>query len=531
MSDSESDWLPLEITTSKGPEKPSLATMPLPPTTTHTIETPTKMHSMPNASSSASTDSTSSDPADGEYNVLIQSLEDEETVPLTQQVEKAMKRTMSGTYIDDNMDGVYGNPLLPEVAAERMPPQEGGLIWNCSIIPDDYFSGGKLKRGLNARDFDHERQTIRPRRPSLPVTQSEFFSSITRIKGPCGYRYIFYGVLNGWPSLRCFELISLEERRQVTAAGLPSAKELMSGQILWKKIWDVSDASWGIEPSSALPKSYTICRAKLRGAPWTSVGWGKDCPGFVFWFEATRPEGPRLTHGTDMLRTVGDAKCSRIHMVSHRYAVGRESPRDRLTYHSICLLEWEHGNHCTVIELAYLNGLGGYKGKSNWYADKDSKEPLLYQAMPPEMICPWRTNAAEIRCLDVPIKSLDELKSYMKQYIGPDLRFVDPQYSFSHDARLTFRSKSHIAQYLINYITRDSSYADLKRNCQTFTADLCAFLAGKKDIAPYHPVSRIDFQNRTYFFLYDSHMYESKEAKKKKKQYKTCTSQLSQDGD
>ncbi len=172
MSDSESDWLPLEITTSKGPDKPSLATMPLPPTTTHTIETPTKMHSMPNASSSASTDSTSSDPADGEYNVLIQSLEDEETVPLTQQVEKAMKRTMSGTYIDDNMDGVYGNPLLPEVAAERMPPQEGGLIWNCSIIPDDYFSGGKLKRGLNARDFDHERQTIRPRRPSQPASNS-----------------------------------------------------------------------------------------------------------------------------------------------------------------------------------------------------------------------------------------------------------------------------------------------------------------------------------------------------------------------
>jgi len=123
---------------------------------------------------------------------------------------------------------------------------------------------------------------------------------------------------------------------------------------------------------------------------------------------------------------------------------------------------------------------------------------------------------------------------------GKDRRFVDPRVSFSHRARLTFRSKSHVAQYLLNYILRDPSYAELKRNCQTFAgalnqtlfllslvgkvqskilstnflgyfiADLCAFIAGKKEVLPFHPVSRIDYQNRTYLFLYDSHMYENR---------------------
>lgn len=137
--------------------------------------------------------------------------------------------------------------------------------------------------------------------------------------------------------------------------------------------------------------------------------------------------------------------------------------------------------------------------------------------MPAEMILPWRTNLAEIRCYDVEAKNLDEFRSYMKKYEGNHQRFIDPRVSFSHPARLTFRSKSHIAQYLLNYITRDASYADLRRNCQTFAADFCSFIAGKKDIVPFHPVIRIDYQPRTYLFLYDSHMYSKKDDKKKGK--------------
>lgn len=126
------------------------------------------------------------------------------------------------------------------------------------------------------------------------------------------------------------------------------------------------------------------------------------------------------------------------------------------------------------------------------------------------MISPWLTTAAEIRCYDVKAKNLNEMKEYIKKYTGPDKRFLDPHYTFSHPARLTFRNRSHIAQYLVNYITRNSTYSEMNRNCQTFAADLCSFVAGKKDIVPYHPINRLDYYNKSHLFLYDSHMYKQK---------------------
>jgi len=197
-------------------------------------------------------------------------------------------------------------------------------------------------------------------------------------------------------------------------------------------------------------------------------------------------------------------------MISHRYAVAKATTMDKLTYHSIALLEWAHGEYCTIVEGAYLNGIGGYKGRSNWYPDKDEPVTGLYKSFPPDLISPWLVMAAEIRCYDVKMKNLDEMKAYIDEYTGPDKRFLDPQYTFSHPTRLTFCSRSHIAQYLINYISRDCSYSKLTRNCQTFAADLCGFLAGKKDVLPYHPLNRIDYQNRTHLFLYDSNMYITK---------------------
>lgn len=173
-----------------------------------------------------------------------------------------------------------------------------------------------------------------------------------------------------------------------------------------------------------------------------------------------------------------------------QYATARESPKDKLTYHSLVFLEWEHGEFCTVVEGAFLNGIGGYKGRSNWYHDKDDGITALYKALPPEMISPWLTTAAELRCYDVEAKNLDEMKEFINQYTGPKKRFIDPRYTFSHPARLSYRSRSNIAHYLVNYIGRDCGYSELTRNCQTFAADLCSFLAGKKEVVPFHPVNR-----------------------------------------
>lgn len=157
-------------------------------------------------------------------------------------------------------------------------------------------------------------------------------------------------------------------------------------------------------------------------------------------------------------------------------------------------------------------------GKCNWYHDKNENVTKLFRALPNEMIAPWLTSAAEIRCYDVEAKNLDELKTFIKNYEGSTKRFVDPHYTFSHRARLSYRSKKNIAQYLLNYTGRDCTYDELKRNCQTFAADLCSFLAGKKSIEPFHPINRISYEPRPYLFLYESYMYENtKQARRKEK--------------
>ena len=35
-----------------------------------------------------------------------------------------------------------------------------------------------------------------------------------------------------------------------------------------------------------------------------------------------------------------------------------------------------------MVELAWLNGLGGYGGKSNWCEDKEAPRPELFDVMP-----------------------------------------------------------------------------------------------------------------------------------------------------
>jgi hypothetical protein len=117
-----------------------------------------------------------------------------------------------------------------------------------------------------------------------------------------------------------------------------------------------------------------VYRITLRGPAWSSLGWSKESPGFCFWYQpqpaaslssspssSSEAEAKRLSHGTDMLRDLrdGDAQCTRVHMVSHRYAYypRRETPRDLLTYHSVVFVEWDHGRYGTVMEAAYLNGM------------------------------------------------------------------------------------------------------------------------------------------------------------------------------
>ena len=267
---------------------------------------------------------------DDEIKLLMQS-QDDDPAPLTEStraaVQASMKKTLSGMLSDESSEATYGRPLSVEQASERMPPEKGGLKWQAILVPDKFIIEGKLLRGLKPRDFDLEREAIKPRRAVPPIFLRDFVSSLTRV----GNRYIFYGVMNGWPALRCLELVAVEQKRQIPG---------------WKDIWKTNDEGARGLPLTLFDRNQ-IHRVTLRGAPWTSHGWSKDSPGFLFWYEAQRREGPRITYGTNILKTIDDGKCTHIHMVAHRYAVKRESPKDLLTYHSVCLLEWDHGQFTT----------------------------------------------------------------------------------------------------------------------------------------------------------------------------------------
>jgi hypothetical protein len=405
----------------------------------------------------------------------------------------------------------YGQPISAELAMQIFPSKTAkentsestttrnpqGLIWKADVIPNQWWSETSSRKsvllsGLRERDFHITTRQILPCRGTLPLTHDNLLSSLTQT--PDG-RYIFHGRWNGWPQLNLLELVTIERKRTL----------IPFGKSQYATHWTPSKGKLELEEG-------IIYRATIAGPWWTSIGWSESSPGFVFWFESTIP---RFTYGTNLIRILSaDAKVSHVHMISHRYAIPKETTRDLLTYHSIVLLEWDHEEYCTVVEGAYLNGIGGYKCRSNWYDDRDSPHNLLSQYMPQELIGPWRTSAGEIRCFDVPQRNLDQFVEYLQQYRGKDARFVDPQVTFSHVARLSFRSKRDIGQYLLNYVGRDCSYQELRKNCQTLAADLCAFLAGKKYVDPFHPLVQIEYRNRAYQFLYESNMYAKSKTKK-----------------
>lgn len=461
---------------------------------------------------------------------------------------------------------LYGSPLPVNVLKETFPRgQTEGLVWNIRLVPNDYDAKYPRKlKVLDKKDYDPVHRCIKPRRGIPAVKADDFFSSLVRIddedddlKPP---RWIFSGILNGWPAFHSLELLRIE-----FMGALPrwhvywtSESEAYSQDAEGFKDVDFPVASFRcLDPcagnsvvtctattttdntvsiNTQKRPSYPVrsplhiisdCRAIVRMPPYTSKGYSKESPGHVWWFEVNR-KVPRILYGTNILREFekdrleesrkaqgvtlvkSSPRCIQVHMISHRYSPGEkseESLKDLLVYHSIALLEWDHKQYCTVVEAAWLNGIGGFNGKSNWIPDKNESITTLLKTLPPEMIAPWKTTFMEIRAYDVLSKNLNEFLDFMKLHTGKNHRFLDVNVSFSHLVRLSFCTKEHIAQYLINYISRGKTYSEIRANCQTFVADFCGFLAGKKDVLPFHPLNRIEYRNHSHFFLYDSSLY------------------------
>ena len=273
----------------------------------------------------------------------------------------------------------YKDPLSEENIREIMKvpknqDESGGLIWNANIVPDDFDEtfkkNGKLKM-CGKNNYDENNGCIKPRRGNLLVTNSNFFGSIVKCTDGDDFddfelyakppRWVFSGVLCGWPGLSTLEVRKIEYKRALS--------------VNWKTHWDADENSAVKDPSFPETMGVTEVRAVLRAPGWSQIGWSKESPGYLFWFENGAGETPTMTYGTDIVRKFENdrikndqpSKCVRIHMVSHRYATGNSRQiRDRLTYHSFGLLEWDHGEYCTVVEVGYRGGIGGYLGRANW---------------------------------------------------------------------------------------------------------------------------------------------------------------------
>lgn len=426
----------------------------------------------------------------------------------------------------------YGKPESPKVIQEVMSSHVDdkgrGLVWNAIIVPDHFDAKfdktGNLKM-LGKKDYDVKNRSIKPRRGKPTVKSSDFFSSLVKISGADEHedfefelykkqpRWIFSGVLNGWPALQTLEVVRIECKRSLT--------------MKWRTHWDSTENPNEQPPTFPDVTGLSEVRAVLRSPPYTAHGWSKSNPGYLFWFEGNGTGEPdRLLVGEKMIHQferdrikngkhgslAQSPKCIKVHMISHRYATGDKAVvKDRFTYHSLALLEWDHGKFCTVVELAYLGGLGGYGGKCNWLEDKTENPNSLYKQMPKELVHPWIDYLSEIRMINVRAKNVQEFLNFMNSHLGKHERFLDVQHTFSHDVRLSFSSKEHIVRYLMNYISRGKSYSEFRRNCQTFAADFCAFLAGKRDVQPFHPINRLEYRNNTHYFMYEFSMYETKE--------------------
>jgi hypothetical protein len=409
-----------------------------------------------------------------------------------------------------NLNSTYGAPVSPAEAAALCPPGNGGLTYHSQLVGDHW---------THPKDCDSDGR-IKPRRATLPCRQKDFFSSL--VKTDDG-RWLFSGVLNGWPALTCLEV------RSITC--LANSRSWF-GRKKVVRFWSAeADKDRGRSPT--FPDGLKSVRVTLRAAPWTAKGWTANSPGCVWWYESLRclgesPEdgvlsthgGPRLTYGEDMIRSLQldlakydhvEPIATRIHHFAHRYARpgknGYETSKQKLTYHGAILLEWDHGRHCTVVELATLNGVGGRSGKANWYPDKSQNLPMLYRSMPTSMIMPWKGKYAEIRVHDVECKHLEEFKLYVDSFTGTEQRFLDPHFIASGTVRIFSRKQTDIQRYLLNYMGRDRRYSEEYRNCQTFAADFYGFMAGKSGIEPYSKVNRVAFKNRSHNFLYSPELY------------------------
>jgi hypothetical protein len=237
-------------------------------------------------------------------------------------------------------------------APHKTRTEEDGLIVHAQIVSDDF------KDAKNC----HSNGELKNRRPMPIARASDFFNSLEYMGG----KWIHRGPLNGWPGLRDVEVVSVTGKVKVK----------VSRTFKLKRYWS-EDTHKGTKPG--LPAGTKSVRVTLQLPKFTAKGWTPESPGYVWWFDSLNGE---LRHGTDIAKwfkenekTEGLCVAKKIHHFAHRYARKKESTKDKLTYHGAIMIEWSHGKYCSILELAYHNGVAGWGGRCNWHEDSLSTDP------------------------------------------------------------------------------------------------------------------------------------------------------------
>lgn len=394
----------------------------------------------------------------------------------------------------DNSDDELATPgdKSGNASPDSLPPLvDPRLIWKVVLLSDTKPD----------KKFCDDQGNVKPRRAKPVAKVSDFLNGLTKV----GDAYVHEAELNGWPALTGFTLAAI------------LCQERHLGVTIQKPIWK-ADSGKPLPKASDIP---TVACAQLVAPPGFNNGWASGNPGFVFWYNQacldSRLSENRVLFGESMVDILckeeikaGElVRAHTIHAFAHRYPMEVETMRDRQTIHTGILIEWDHGKHTSVLELAWRNGVGGYNARANYYEDKNAKETALCRAMGPGFKQPWDNQKTELRIYDVPQASKKEFEEYLEKYSNrsgiplAEQRFLDPTIYASAKVRVRHCGPKELATYCLNYIRRVSDYHLVTANCQTFTADMFAFLTGKINIQPHSDIIKTLYQQHSKAFLYE----------------------------
>ena len=200
---------------------------------------------------------------------------------------------------------VYGKPASADEIYAAFPPEDsirGGLVWHARLC---YGDAASIKSRRGTLDV-HVVQFLNP--SSVSTTGDGFFS----------------GVLNGWPGMKLFQVVSITYRRKANLlASMTGKKDI-------RRFWSAASSEPPSDPKETDEK-VAEARVTLLEPSWTLRGYTPTSPGFVWWFFAQT--SGEVIHGENIFRKLcnkgktGACYATRIHRFSHRYAKRRSPGR------------------------------------------------------------------------------------------------------------------------------------------------------------------------------------------------------------